>query len=308
MKLDRILIAVDFTPDSTSAATWVAKQLAPRASLLLVHVVDRPDASALRGERETDVATRRETECIGAQARLEEMAEWLEREDVHVLVRAGNPPEVLLDTARDWFADLLVVGRHGTRPGIWDTLGSTVDHLLGHSGIPVLVASGTCAAPPSHVLVAAEHGIDASVAGCVQTLYDRFRPRITVFHSVSVAVPTYLLAVPTSEGSADGGLTFDRLRSETDQWTDALVHAGIPRSTLESEIALGEPASEILAAADRIHADLIVVDRPHEGGLRRALFGSITRDVIRHAKHPVLVVQHSREAYPSPIRAESLAM
>lgn len=298
MRLDRIVIAVDFTVDSTAAVTWIARYFAPKASLLLVHAVNIHDASPLRGEREAEIEARRETECVGATARLETTADWLNTTDVRTIVTVGDPANVVREAVRTWGAELLVVGRHGARPGLWDFLGSTVDTLLGHSDVPVLVASGMRDAPPSRVLVAAEHGISDAVGTWVRLLYDTFTPRITVFHSVSAAVPTHLLAVPSGlDGLSSGAVLFEQTQADADRWVAALAKHGIPKEAIDSEVSLGEPGSEIVAAADRLHADLIVVERPSDGGLRRALFGSVTRDVIRHARHPVLVVQHTGDEH-----------
>ena len=53
---------------------------------------------------------------------------------------------------------------------------------------------------------------------------------------------------------------------------------------------------EILAAAERLDADLIVMGSSAHG-LRAALLGSVAREVIRSAKRPVLVTREmSQEA------------
>jgi nucleotide-binding universal stress UspA family protein len=51
-----------------------------------------------------------------------------------------------------------------------------------------------------------------------------------------------------------------------------------------------QPAEEIIALAEELGADLIVVGRRHRGRIRRALAGSVSDWVVRHARCPVLVV------------------
>jgi hypothetical protein len=51
-----------------------------------------------------------------------------------------------------------------------------------------------------------------------------------------------------------------------------------------------QPAEEIVALAEELGADLIVVGRRHRGRIRRALAGSVSNWVVRHARCPVLVV------------------
>ena len=56
-------------------------------------------------------------------------------------------------------------------------------------------------------------------------------------------------------------------------------------------IAVGHPESEILRIAEEIGADLVVVGSRGLGPLRRALMGSVSESVVRHAHCSVLVVR-----------------
>ena len=52
-----------------------------------------------------------------------------------------------------------------------------------------------------------------------------------------------------------------------------------------------QPAEEIVALAEELGACLIVVGSRHRGQRRRALAGSVSDRVVRHAHCPVLVVE-----------------
>jgi nucleotide-binding universal stress UspA family protein len=54
---------------------------------------------------------------------------------------------------------------------------------------------------------------------------------------------------------------------------------------------LGRPDAEIVGVADELGAGLIVLGSRGLGTLRRALMGSVSDSVIRHAHCPVLVVR-----------------
>ena len=54
---------------------------------------------------------------------------------------------------------------------------------------------------------------------------------------------------------------------------------------------MGTAAREIVALAEQIGADLIVMGRRGLGGVRRALTGSVSNPVVRHARCPVMVVR-----------------
>jgi nucleotide-binding universal stress UspA family protein len=52
---------------------------------------------------------------------------------------------------------------------------------------------------------------------------------------------------------------------------------------------------EIVALAEELGADLIVMGSRGLGGVRRALMGSVSDSVVRHAHCPVLVVRQEKE-------------
>jgi nucleotide-binding universal stress UspA family protein len=59
----------------------------------------------------------------------------------------------------------------------------------------------------------------------------------------------------------------------------------------DAHLALGDPDKEIVKFAEDAHADLIVLGSRGLGRLRRALLGSVSDSVVRHAHCPVLVVR-----------------
>jgi nucleotide-binding universal stress UspA family protein len=58
-----------------------------------------------------------------------------------------------------------------------------------------------------------------------------------------------------------------------------------------SHLRMGWPGPEIARLGEEIGAGVIVVGSRERGRLRRALAGSVTRSVVRHATCPVLVVR-----------------
>jgi len=59
----------------------------------------------------------------------------------------------------------------------------------------------------------------------------------------------------------------------------------------EGHLIEGRPATEIVGLAEKIGAGLIVMGSRGLGGIRRALMGSVSDSVVRHAHCPVLVVR-----------------
>jgi nucleotide-binding universal stress UspA family protein len=63
--------------------------------------------------------------------------------DLTTKVVIGNPPQVIVETANEWRADLIVIGSHGR--GFWKRmlLGSVTDAVVHHAPCSVLVIRQT---------------------------------------------------------------------------------------------------------------------------------------------------------------------
>ena len=59
----------------------------------------------------------------------------------------------------------------------------------------------------------------------------------------------------------------------------------------QAHLSMGEAASEIVVVADELAAGLIVMGSTGQGGISRALLGSVSESVVKHAHCPVLVVR-----------------
>src|SRR5436190_22705151 len=72
---------------------------------------------------------------------------------------------------------------------------------------------------------------------------------------------------------------------------------------IETKLLQGTPADEIVAYADSIDADLIVVGSRGHGTFTSALIGSVSRGVLRESRGPVLIVRGA----PVPAAAAAAA-
>ncbi|TCJ20739.1 universal stress protein [Rubrobacter taiwanensis] len=59
---------------------------------------------------------------------------------------------------------------------------------------------------------------------------------------------------------------------------------------------MGRPDEKIVAVAEEIGAGLIVMGSRGLGGIRRALMGSVSDSVVRHAHCPVLIIRPEKDA------------
>lgn len=83
------------------------------------------------------------------------------------------------------------------------------------------------------------------------------------------------------------------LREETERQVARMKALGA-RIT-ETHRRTGRPDREIVALAEELGADLIVVGSRGLGGIRRAVLGSVSGSVVVHAHCPVLVVRGDEE-------------
>ena len=80
-----------------------------------------------------------------------------------------------------------------------------------------------------------------------------------------------------------------RLLNAQARWVEA--NGG---TVAEAHLRIGKPDEEIVSQAEELGAGLIVIGSRGVGGIRRALMGSVSDSVVRHAHCPVLVVREER--------------
>jgi nucleotide-binding universal stress UspA family protein len=102
---------------------------------------------------------------------------------------------------------------------------------------------------------------------------------------IPAIVPTELGTIPPPSEENDEGR---RARLEAIRPEDANI-------ACERHLLAGDEAEEIIALAQRMSADLIVMGTHGRTGLNRLLMGSVAESVVRRAPCPVLTMK-----YPAP--------
>lgn len=97
----------------------------------------------------------------------------------------------------------------------------------------------------------------------------------------------------TGVGEGFSGLDnlLDALEEEGHSTTDEIATQASERD-IETTAAVrrGNPHDDILSYADEADVDVIVMGTHGRTGVKRALLGSVTEDVVRHSAIPVLTV------------------
>jgi nucleotide-binding universal stress UspA family protein len=87
-------------------------------------------------------------------------------------------------------------------------------------------------------------------------------------------------------------------RAQTEVLIDACAKAEELRVPCTTELLIGYPAAQIVALADDLDVDLVVVGSRHLSGVKRFLLGSTSRALIGGSTRPLLVVPE-----PAPVPA-----
>ncbi len=309
----RVLLAIDGSVSSDRARDLVAGIVWPTGTIIRV-VAALERATELAGvpwmtapppddgEIESSLIRRYQTALEAAERLLEAPGRGVES----ILLR-GRAATAIVDEAREFRADLIVVGNRGH--GQFETmlLGSVSAEVVDHAPCPVLVARS------SHlrtILYADDGSEGAREAGDLLAEWPIFAGlRVTVISVSDVAVPW-------SSGLAPG--LYDQvMESYTESVQEARrEHAALVSTSADRlsdaglitsvDVRDGDPASCIVKAATEHGSDLIVMGTRGLTGLSRILLGSVARNVLVHAGCSVLIVrEHTFESHREPEAANA---
>jgi nucleotide-binding universal stress UspA family protein len=202
----------------------------------------------------------------------------------------GGVPEAVVGLAEEIGAGLVVVGSRG-RGGIRRALmGSVSDSVVRHAHCPVLVVrDGESERDflPGRILLAVDGSEEASTAArTAVALAERTGSELHVVHVGEVK--------PVSHPEWRGYLArYEKLQEEArrllEEQVDEITSAG--GTVSRTHLRMGRPDEEIVVLGEEIGAGLIATGSRGMGGMRRALMGSASDSVVRHAHCPVLVVR-----------------
>ena len=297
----KILLATDGSPEAKRAAR-MAVALANRlgSDLHVLRVGDAPVAYYGYSEaeifgREFQISPVRAEDYL--RERLDEQAEEVRAMGGEVAgshAGAGKADVEVVRLAEALGVGLVIVGSRGFGPLRRAVIGSVSSSVVRHAHASVLVVRGDRREEdrlPGRILLALDGSKEARVA-----------TRAAVEISNATGSELHLVyALQTQES-----LPYSHpLRGE--RWIASLEHAkhearefvDDQARRIEAEggkvkvahLAFGEPGEEIVKLGEELEAGLIVTGSRGLGGVRRALMGSVSESVVRHAHCPVLVVR-----------------
>jgi nucleotide-binding universal stress UspA family protein len=263
---------------------WAVREAELRSCALeVVHAFVIHPYSAMFGRTDRDLAQARLDDVVERNHAALERVTW----SATLVDADGSATGALLEAAAD--AELVVVGARGAGGFKTLSLGSTSYRTAAHAETPVTVVPGDAEERDGarDIIV----GIDGSPSGtrALQWALDEAGRRtasVTVVHG-------YLLPIDISTVGVVNEELLDRSRAQSRDAAIAVVdrvldQVDVPDGvTVRTIIELGAPAGVLLAHADD---QLVVVGTRGHGTFRRAVFGSISQQVLHHAAGPVVVV------------------
>jgi nucleotide-binding universal stress UspA family protein len=300
----RILLALDGSPSADRARALVTSLAWPEGSV--VRIVAALDvAPALWGGPWIPAvpvdADQLEEEAVVELTRvLQEASGPLEAAGLHVeaeLLR-GRPSAAIVEDAKLWGPELVVVGSRGHGPVETAVLGSVSAAIVDHAVCPVLVARSDHAAR----VILAEDGSPAGItARDVVASWPAFASLpILVVGVVDVAAPWRSGIAPTMFAAAmdvytDMLTTARTTHREIVAATEAHLRKAGRAAT--GELREGDPADQLRRAARDPAGDLIVVGSRGYVGVTRLVMGSVAHAVLTHAHCSVLVVKQPHDGH-----------
>lgn len=295
-----IVAAVDFSAISKHALRYaIALASGSDAHLSVIHVL-RADwrYEMLVSPPETDL------EQIDAEQQLKTLIGDLRTNSKldALLLRHGPICDAILTFAVQCSADLLILGTHG-RGGLSKlSLGSVAEEILRRAACPVLtVGPGIPEELPVEnfrtVLFATDFGpASAKALPLAISLAESAKARLVMLHMI---VP-----VPATSSSLAAYAPATSAADELDAWEDSSRKRALRelRDCLPKDLHLARDpefvvgtdflAEGVLTAAERFHADLIVMGASHSAVPRLAAHSpwSAIHEVVAHAPCPVLTV------------------
>jgi nucleotide-binding universal stress UspA family protein len=213
--------------------------------------------------------------------------------ELHQEVCTGKPFIELIVACRAWRANLIVVGGPAEPAAL--TLGSTRERVIRKALVPVLVTPKTFLPDAKLFVVPTDFSSGAlNAAREALILAEQFGARVCFLH----VLDDYPLLVYADD--AFGSLPQLSPEDVKTEWTSFLSDLPLGNVVWEQQTLEGRSAHTIVEYAAARKADLIVMGTHGRSALESMLLGSVTENVTRNTRCPVLTVRPEAFTFSLP--------
>ena len=269
----KIMLSTDGSEDAELAATTAVSVAKTTGSEL--HVLNVETAGEARGVLDEHVR------------KIENLGEAVARSHA----RVGDVAKEVVDLAEEVGAGLIVTGSRGRGRIKRLAMGSISDAVVRHAHCPVMVVRWKPVVFPAKILLCTDGSEDAALAAQTATdLVERTGSELHVVHAGWALHRAYSgwPVAPFPPGVS---------QSELDRGARKLLEAEVERmeragaEVSQAYMRSGRADEEICVLAEELGANLTVMGCRGQSVVRRALMGSVSDAVVRHAHCPVLVAR-----------------
>jgi nucleotide-binding universal stress UspA family protein len=283
-----IVVGYDESLYSKAALAEVSQRIKKNGgSVTLVHAVyfDQEEFAILPSQMEKRLE-------IGAHicrtAKTDVQAEYGLDGSIESLVCEGEPPEIIVDTARGKNADLIALGTYGRRGLRRLLMGSVTSQVILNSPCDVLVVKkkcDKCTGSYGSLLVP----FDGSASS------EKALARACALAKADGAELSVLYVIPRYEEMMDFFKT-DMIKKSLFQEAEKIIEkakklAASQGAQIKAVVQEGHAGEKIVEIADKLKNDVIVMGTHSWRGVNKAIMGSTAERIIASASCPVLIVK-----------------
>ena len=280
----KVLLATDGSGDAELAATTATSLAKSTGSELHVVHVWRPVPSVHFDALIRQEMGREAQEILDAQVK---KVEGLGATVAEGHLREGDASEEIITLAAEIGAGLAAVGSRGRGRIRRLLMGSVSAAVVRHAHCPVVVARWKPVAFPAKILLATDGSEEAILATQTATgLVERTGSELHVVHVGEIPFTHY----PDRYGYRD---LYEEDAREARQLLEAQIEKmkAAGATVAKAHLRIGRADEEVVVLAEELGVDLIAMGSRGLGGVRRALMGSVSDSVVRHAHCPVLIAR-----------------
>ncbi len=276
--IQKILIPIDFSDTSMLAiehAGFTAQLF--KAELILLHVIEKHWEQFSVVAPELRIST--PNELTGAiEKKLSEIASDIQKKygvkSFHV-TSTGNIFNEILSVSKEYNADMVVMGTHGTSGVVEFFIGSNTYKMVTKSECPIISVQS--------------HAKKLGFTNILLPIDDSAHSRQKVNHAIVLAKQfaskIHILGLSDSDKEID----VKKFEIKLEQIEEYIKKCDLPftRKTVEGK----NQSKTTYAYAETVNADLIVIMTDQDENLTGRFMGTFAQQIINHSKIPVLTIQ-----------------